>query len=350
MAFEKPSLTELVRRAQADLNARLPGANAALRFTVLNALAFVQAGLAYGAYCYLDWISRQVLPDTAEDEYLERHASIWGLSRKAAVPAEGKVVFTGTDDVEIAPGCVLQRVDGAQFVTTETVRIADGEAAVAVVAVEAGLSGDCAAETELTQVEPMAGTDTAVLVDAGGLTGGAEEETTEELRSRLLAHLKDPPRGGSKSDYVRWALEVSGVTRAWCYPLELGPATVVVRIACDNDDVIPDEATLQAVRDHIEEVRPVTANVTVVAPVEKPADFTIADLYPDTEAIRAQIEAALSELIIREASPGGRLLISHIRAAISSVTGENDHVLVSPTADLVSASGELFVLGEVTWQ
>ena len=114
--------------------------------------------------------------------------------------------------------------------------------------------------------------------------------------------------------------------------------------------MIPDSQTLQAVKDHIEEVRPVTAKVTVLAPTSKPVNFTISYLYPDTEAIRAQIRAALSELIIREVSPGGELLISHIRAAISSATGEEDHILASPTADVTSQPGELLVMGEITWQ
>lgn len=348
--FEKPTLATLVQRAKADMMARVPGSNALLRHTVLSALAYVQAGLAYGAYSYLDYISKQILPDTADDEHLERHASLWGITRNAAVPAEGKVVFTGTDGVEIGPGQVLQRVDGAQYVTSATGRISGGTLSLDVVAVEAGNAGDCAEGTELTQVTPLSGTETTVVVDAGGLTGGTDQETIEALRTRVLERMKTPPRGGSATDYVTWAKEVPGVTRAWCYPLELGAGTVVVRCACDNDGVIPDSQTLQAVKDHIEEVRPVTAKVTVLAPTSKPVNFTISYLYPDTEAIRAQIKAALSELIIREVSPGGELLISHIRAAISSATGEEDHILASPTADVTSQPGELLVMGEITWQ
>ena len=44
------------------------------------------------------------------------------------------------------------------------------------------------------------------------------------------------------------------------------------------------------------------------------------------------------------------LPISHIRAAISSATGEEDHILASPTADVTSQPGELLVMGEITWQ
>ena len=40
---------------------------------------------------------------------------------------------------------------------------------------------------------------------------GNEEETDEELRSRLKELYKSPPSCGSKSDYTRWCLEVEGV-------------------------------------------------------------------------------------------------------------------------------------------
>ena len=41
----------------------------------------------------------------------------------------------------------------------------------------------------------------------------------------------------------------------------------------DNDEsIIPDEREIARVQEHIEEVRPVTARVTVIAPVERKCD------------------------------------------------------------------------------
>ena len=352
MPFVKPTLTELVSRAKADINARLPGANAALRHTVLNVLAYCQAAMAYGAYCYLDYISKQVLPDTADSEYLERHASLWGLSRKAAIPAEGVAVFTGADGTRVERGLQVKRQDGVLYAVTAEGTVKSGQVKCPVVSLTAGVTGDLDAGESLTLVEAVVGLETTVKVDTGGIVGGAETETDDELRRRLLERLREPPRGGTKADYVAWAKETPDVdvTRAWCYPTELGIGTVTVRFACDNADVIPTTQDVKKVQAYIDSVRPVTAHVTVVAPTKKVVNFTIKDLYPDTAENRAQIKAALHEVFVREAVPGVRVYLSHIRAAISGVTGETDHTLIAPTADIVSAKGELLVMGDVTWQ
>ena len=60
------------------------------------------------------------------------------------------------------------------------------------------------------------------------LTGAADIESTDALRTRMLYTYANPPAGGSASDYVEWALQVPGVTRAWCLPNGAGSGTVVV--------------------------------------------------------------------------------------------------------------------------
>ena len=41
--------------------------------------------------------------------------------------------------------------------------------------------------------------------------------------------------------------------------------------------------------------------------------------------------------------------MSHIREAISTAAGETDHVLTSPTADVVESATEIATLGTVTF-
>lgn len=67
-------------------------------------------------------------------------------------------------------------------------------------------------------------------------TGGADIETEEDFRSRGLLAWQNPPQGGSDADYKKWALEVSGVTRAWVKRRLNGAGTVGVYIMCDRND------------------------------------------------------------------------------------------------------------------
>jgi uncharacterized phage protein gp47/JayE len=157
------------------------------------------------------------------------------------------------------------------------------------------------------------------------------------------------PHGGSVDDYETWALEFPGVTRAWCRGNYMGPGTVGLFVMRDNDPVpLPNAAQLQEIKDYIDPLRPVTAELYVLAPTLKPVFYSIHPV-PDTTAVRAAITANLKDLHDREAGLGDRLLISHIREAISGGAGETDHSLTVPSADVIAATNELLTLGGITW-
>lgn len=105
MPFNRPPLDLLIARSAASMQSRLPGTDAVLRRSLSGIVARMSAGTEHGLYGYLDWLARQLMPDTAEEEHLERWASIWGVSRKAAGHASGDVSITGT------PGTVLPEGD-----------------------------------------------------------------------------------------------------------------------------------------------------------------------------------------------------------------------------------------------
>ena len=351
MAFPRPTLTEIIDRVLADLSSRVVGVDGAvLRRSVLGVLGRALAGASHELHGRLDYIAQQVIIDTADAEYLERWASVWGVRRKAAEFAVGDVTFTGVSGAGIPEGSVLQRQDGALFETAEDGTIASGTATVPVRAVEAGAAGNTVAGIALTLQQPITSVQVQAVVAAGGVTNGSDDEDDEALRGRLLTRIQQPPQGGADFDYVAWALEVPGVTRAWVYPLEMGLGTVTVRFVRDNDaSVIPDAAEVEAVQAYIEERRPVTSEVFVVAPIAVPLDMTI-QISPNAAPVQAAIEAEIRDLIRREAEPGGTILISHLNEAISTAAGEFDHVIVSPTGNVEHDTGEIAVPGTITWQ
>jgi uncharacterized phage protein gp47/JayE len=111
---------------------------------------------------------------------------------------------------------------------------------------------------------------------------------------------------------------------------------------------------VQTVQDHIDSVRPVTADVTVLAPVAVPVDMTIG-LSPNSSAVQTAVTSELADLFRRAAqvedgTGSGRILISHISEAISLATDEDDHLLVTPVADLTFSDGEIGTLGTITFQ
>lgn len=350
MPFLRPTLSELIGRARADFDARLAGADSALSRSVLDVMARVHPGAVSGLYGFLDFISRQILPDTAEAEYLARHAAIWGLQRKAATTASGIAIASGVNGTAVPAGTVLVRGDGARFSVTDPVEISAGTAALALVALDGGPLSNSPSAQPLTFESPIVGVQAVAVVNGDGLTGGAVEETDAELLARLLQRIRNPAQGGSRSDYERWALEVAGVTRVWVYPLYLGIGTVGIAFVMDGREVIlPLETDVEAVQAHIDLLRPVTATPTVFAPVPQNVDFLIR-LVPDTADTRAAVQAELADLFTRDAEPGGTMWRSRLIEAISLAAGESHHELLLPSNDVTTGAGEIPALGDVEFQ
>jgi len=143
---------------------------------------------------------------------------------------------------------------------------------------------------------------------------------------------------------------VPGVTRAWVYPQEYGPGSVIVRFMMDDvraPDGFPTDADVALVQAHIDLVRPVTAQVFVLAPVPYTLDVGVQNLTPDTPDIRADAEAELKDMLRRNAVPGGTVYVSWIWEAISLAVGERHHFIAFPTSDVICPTGALAVLGTV---
>lgn len=347
MPFKTPSLPELISRARSDL----AGSSALLRSDA-EVLARINGAASYGRYGHQQYIAGQILPDTADEENLLRMALL-RLKRGylPAVGASGTASFSGVPGAVLDTGTLLQREgDGALFKVSQAVTLTALSGSVRLEAVAPGQLGNTPTGTRLSSVSPVAGVADSFLVLDPGLTGGTEQESLEALRAKVMRSYAVVPHGGNQNDYVTWALEVPGVTRAWVRRHWMGPGTVGLFVVRDGDiDPIPNAEQLQRVYDYIEAVRPVTAEVRVFAPVELPVQYEI-KLTPDSGVVRAAVENALIDLHSREADLGTLLLGTHIAEAISGAAGERDHVLLAPLGNLQPGANQLPTFGGILWR
>lgn len=348
MAFTRPTLTELVDRIQQDFVSRLPLAGAVLRRSMVYVLARIMAGAAHMLHGHLEWLALQLFADTAERAYLLRMGRLYGMTPTAATFATGTVTLTGTNATVVPAGTVLLSPDGYEYTTNADATISSGTATAAVTASLAGATYTLTVGLQLSFESPVSGADSTATV-ASSVADGNDEETTEAFRIRFLARLRTTPQGGAEADYVAWAKEVAGVTRAWVYPSESGAGTVTVRFMRDNDvDPIPSAGEVTTVQAYIDALRPVTATLTVSAPVAAPLAFTIA-VTPNTTAVKAAVTAELEDLLLREAEPGVTLELWRIRQAIGSASGLTSYTLTSPAADVTHTVSQIPTLGTITW-
>lgn len=343
--FERPTLNQLIERIQADAEAR--SGKKYLRRSLVGVLTRVFAAVAHGLYGFIEFVLRQTFTSTAETTFLERRASEYGIYRKQATKAEGRVTFVGQGVVP--EGTQLQASDGTLYQTlTNSV-----EFQAPIEAVEPGRAGNKDEGTVLSLVVPVQGIQTDAI--AGAIEGGADTEDDVSLRGRLLDRQRNPPRAGTKNDYVQWALQVPGVTRAWCYPLELGPGRVTVRFMTDGmtENGIPDAAMIAKVKEHIESEKPVTAILEVVAPIPKKLDMRIDMLLADIsqqEAVKAKVKNSVSQVIVSGAEPGNAILLTALNRAVSSVSEIVSFRILSPVDDVKTSTGEILIPGEITFE
>lgn len=353
MSFERPTLTEIDARVRGDIVANMDAVPIVRKGTVLGAIARGVAGASHMAHGFIDWVFLQIFADTADSENLERQAGFRGITRSAAATSAGNVTLSGQDGAVLLRGSSLVSAEGIEVETSADATIVGGVASVAVAAVETGAASNLDAGTALTIVSPPPGLTGAAVAD-GGLSGGTSAQTDQQLLAQYLLRLRRPPHGGNENDYRQWAVEagvVSDVNRVFVSPGEMGLGTVTVRFTVDDapHGPAPSAEELETVRAYIDTQRPVTAgDFFVLAPVLLAVDHTLS-VTPDTPEVRAAVTAKLADLYELKGEPGAGMPISHIRAAISGATGEEDHDLTAPAASIAAAPGIMLVLGEVTF-
>lgn len=354
MPFPRPTIDELITRTDTQISSRL-GIGPFLRRSMLGVISRVLAGMSYMLHGFLDWVFRQVFVDTCEAEQLDRWASIWDILRTPAAFATGNVDITFSQvGITLSPGTIFRADDGFEYETLPgLISVVPGTFPVLVRALIATEDGNLPGATSINLTAPVIGI-TGTVVASGGLTGGAEEEPDNRLRERLLFRLANPPMGGAAADYVAWASSISEITRVWVvpdFPPGIGSLVVVI-MADDLANPIPNPAKVLEVQTYVDTVRPVTAAVIVAAPVAVPLDLDIT-LTPNTAEVQAAVEASIEALLIRDAAPDSSIFVSRIREAISTAVGETNHVLNTvdglPPADQNYAYNEIATMGTITW-
>lgn len=371
MPFLRPPLSTIKSQVNSDIQTAMPGADPLLRFSNLGAIGVALAHQMNALYGYLDWIAKQAVPFTASGEFLYGWGGLKNVLLLAATPASnGEVTFTGTNGKVIPVGHQLTRSDGATYTVTSEGTVSGGSVTVGAVAGVAGSSGNAEVGTTFNLAVAIAGIQAGGTVSAA-FTDGIDTETDDEFRTRMLRAYQQQPQGGCEQDYVTWALQATGVTRAWALRNGFGAGTVVVYIMLDKvedahggfpqgtdgvaglEDRVADTATGDQlpVADHIYDLQPVTALVYVVAPVAVAVDFTISGLSGATSTVKTAIAQAITDVFFTYGSPVGDLplALSHIDTAIAAIPGTTGFVITSPTANITLATGALPVLGTVTY-
>lgn len=348
--FIVPTLEEIRASLLRDYQTYYPNADTS-EDSDAYARASSLAACAEGIYAHQKWLIKQFFPDTADTEFLEKHAGLRGLRRRNATYAAGKgATVSGNPDAVIAVGLQIKTEDGRFYETTESAVIpASGSVIVAVRSLATGAAQNIKTATKGSFMAAPVGVSTDVVLN--DVVGATNAESDSSLLERLLNKIRRPAAGGNKYDYKDWALEVDGVEQAYVYPLRRGLGTVDIAITADNG--VPSDDTVRRAQEYIDQERPVTAKESkVVKPDVTKVNFNIQVKISGVALndIKTAINNALRDYF-NGLIPGDDLIVSQCEAVVNNLIGVVDRRFIAPTAnqkaDIVNKI-EWFRLGEVT--
>ena len=258
MLFNEQTYETLIRRILENTNKNnLDIREGSVSFNLLGPLAeeLAKAYISMG-----DILSLAFIEDTY-DEYLDKRVNEFGIYRKDGEKATGAIRVTGSDNAYITNGTIVTCGDLEYIVLNDIVLPNDN--IIYVEALEIGYEYNLLAGSVFELKEPQYGIET--LTNETDFENGVDAETDEELRERFKYIIQNPRTSGNINNYKEWALECDGVGRVKVYPLWNGNGTVKVLII-GNDNLPCDTNTINLVKSHIEEKRPIGATVTVDTP------------------------------------------------------------------------------------
>jgi len=363
MAFNRPTLTEIIDRIKGDFKTGL-SLQAILRRSFLDVFAKAFGGASHTLHGHIEYaLTNKFFPDTGDEATVVRWGTLFNVPRNDATFNETTMRFTGTTGGTLADGTFLVRSDGLLYkLQGETIVPAAGTIDANVICETEGQTGNLEAGDSLSLQSSVAGVD-ASAVFVATVTEGEDQEALEDYRTRVLERLQNPPSGGTVTDYIAYAKTVTGVTRVWVLPNNLGQGTIGTTFVEDGNapaSIIPSPAKVAEVQVAVDGLKPrSTADHTCFAPIELEMNPAI-QLKPNTTDVQNAVIAELNDLLAREAQVrdavdpaqvglgvqfDGTIKLSQINEAISIAAGETDHVLTSPTANVQPTTGGLVTLG-----
>lgn len=304
------------------------------------------------AYIELDNVLNFGFPDTASGEYLDRSAVEYGLTRKPATKSTGFLTFSGPTGTVIPIGTQVSTAGGVPvyFLTTSAGTISGGSAMVDAIARDGGSDSNISVGTAIIVTGDLVGVVT--VTNTTNFEGGADVETDDEFRARILDRAQRPATSGNANQYRQWALETPGISDAKVYPVWAGPNTVKV-VLLDDDKTAPDSTTVAAVAAYIETVRPVGATVTVVGATEVAINVSV-DVQVAVGTVladvKAQIETGTRAYLKSLAFVDTTVRYTRIANVILDIPGVIDYVSLTVnagTGNVVIADGSVAILGTV---
>ena len=368
-----PTIEQIKARIVSDLETAFNQSTPAILKSFNRVLAGALSGLIVLLYQSILWVYAQIFPDRADEAALILLGKLVGITRRAAVKAVIVADVAGTNGETVPTGVRFSAGTSIYAVTTGGT-IAGGVASCTLTALLAGDAGNVADGVALAIVSanPVL---TGVATVTGTTTTGADQESIDQYRARVVVRYKKRLTGGSPADYELWGLETPHFTWVSPYTDPLRPGTVVVYGKVDNQtdgiatggQLLELESYLTADPDTGKRYRKPTTDELDLQPISRYA-FNIAIQIKDgTPQLKAAILNAITEYIDSRAPYNEGVSIDRVDAitnagvsAVATELADNDGATILQVTirevltttiitNYILYGGEFAKLNDLTW-
>ncbi|NRD80277.1 baseplate J/gp47 family protein [Bacillus sp. BRMEA1] len=308
-------------------------------FTATSILGQILSAIASAIdeiYTAITSAQQQAYVQTATDTSLDAKGADFGVTRKQATPAQWYFTFSrnvvSNQQQPIPAGTIITTIpslgqDPITFATDADSFLGAGTLTVTVSATcqTAGSVGNIAINTPLLIGSGVPGIDGVQLLSLTNGTYGADTETDDAYRSRILAALASKAQG-TVSWYQQTALTVTGVQSAKIVPQGRGSGTIDIYVVASGN-AMPSQSLISSVQAAIDAGRIITDDAKVFSPTQVTVNRTInihlASGY-DPTVVTGLVQTAVSNYINSLGIGGGslgELYESQVIKAALSVNG-----------------------------
>jgi len=326
MSLSTPTTDQINDNIVAQLEASLNQAVPLLPKSFLRVLSKALAGVFVLLYKYAGFMFLQMFVRTASYAETEINGAAvnplleWGRligvgDRAAAVQAELLIDITVESQGGTLPAGtqLVGPGNGVTYVTLASVALNAATVQAVARAVSdqtggggSGTVGNLEPGAVLGFANPLAAVGRDATVVSQSVTG-AQPESVEAYRQRVVDRFQKLPQGGAYADYEQWGEQPAGILNVYPYtsnfPGQVDLYVEATVASSGNADGIPTPAQLQATLDSVElnenglaSRRPANALVNAFPITRAGFDIRVTSLeVSDLAEVRAQIEAALAD-------------------------------------------------------
>lgn len=315
----------------------------------------VLAGEIFSVMSNIEWLKREMFPQTASGVQLDKHARQRGLKRKGAIKSKGKLKFTMKEkserDVIVPEGtvCATSGENSIRFITLEDAVISAGNLYVEVDAQseKAGRDSNTNAQTINIIVTQLQSVDSVINMDA--FAGGLDEETDEELRKRLIENYRNVSNGTNVAFYKNFVLKYDGVNTASVAKMARGVGTIDIYVSGRGTSIDIDK--ISQMQSDINKAKEINVDVKVLNAELVTVDVELSievQVGYDKETVKNLCKQAIRNYFL-SLGIGDTVYLAAISDVVYHTEGVKNYQFTSGhDADIVMTNGKQAICGTIT--